>query len=59
MTPRADVLALVVGLLSLLLAGLGLWLAFGSVNWAWVGIAAPLVLVAVGLLGLAASRPRP
>lgn len=53
---KADVTALVIGLLSLLLAALGLWSAFGTVNWSWVGVAAPLCLVVFGLLGLLASR---
>lgn len=59
MIRRADVTALVVGLLLLILAGLGLWMSFGIVNWALVGVGAPLALVAVGLLGLLSSRPQP
>lgn len=58
MNRRTDVTALVVGLVCLVLAGLGLWRAFGTVNWAWVGVGTPLVLVLVGLLGLMLSRPR-
>lgn len=58
MTGRVDIPALVVGLLGLMLAGLGLWRAFGAVNWSLVGVAIPLVLVLVGLLGLVLSRPR-
>jgi len=58
-TARPDAVALVVGLLALLLAGLGLWSALGTVNWSWVGVAAPLSLVALGLIGLAASRTKP
>ncbi len=56
MTPRPDAASLVIGLVSLLVAGLGLWMALGVVNWSWVGVAAPLSLVAFGLLGLFASR---
>lgn len=59
MTRRTDVTALVIGLVLLALACLGLWMSFGTVNWAWVGVAAPLALVAVGLVGLLFSRPRP
>lgn len=58
MTRRTDVPGLVVGLLLLVLAGLGLWTAFGTVNWAWVGVATPLVFVLVGMLGLMLSRSR-
>lgn len=59
MTRSPDVTSLVVGLLLLVLAGLGLWMSFGVVNWAWVGVGAPLAVVLVGLLGLFLSRPRP
>lgn len=59
MNRRADVTSLVIGLLTLVLAALGLWMSFGLVNWTWVGLAAPLFLVIVGLLGLLVSRPRP
>lgn len=58
MKPRADVVALVIGLLGLLLAALGLWAAWGTVSWASVGLAVPLCLVAIGVLGLLASRHR-
>lgn len=56
MNARPDVASLVIGLVALLVAGLGLWMALGVVNWSWVGVAAPLSLVALGLLGLFASR---
>lgn len=56
MKPRTDVAGLVTGLLALALAGLGLWSAFGVVNWAWVGFIAPLGLVGLGILGLLGSR---
>lgn len=58
MKPRTDVVALVAGLLALSLAGLGLWAAFGTVSWAGVMIAAPVLLVVYGLIGLFASRSR-
>ncbi|QIK73035.1 hypothetical protein G7070_13160 [Propioniciclava coleopterorum] len=50
---------MVIGLVSLLLAGLGLWAAFGQVSWTAVALAAPLCLVVIGVLGLLASRHRP
>lgn len=58
MTPRSDVVALVVGLLACALAGLGLWEAFGTVSWSAVTVAVPILLVLVGVVGLLASRPR-
>ena len=58
MSPRTDVVALVVGLLACALAGLGLWAAFGTVTWSAVTLAVPILLVVVGLVGLLASRPR-
>lgn len=55
---RTDVVALVVGLVAVAIAALGLWAAFGTVNWAMVAVAAPVSLVVVGLVGLLASRGR-
>ena len=59
MSRRLDVLSLVVGVLLSGAALAGLWLAFGGdVNWQWVKVGAPLMLVVVGLLGLTLSRNR-
>lgn len=57
MMPRPDVTALVLGLLVLTVAALGLWMAFGTVNWSVTGLVIPLFLVAFGIVGLTASRP--
>lgn len=54
-----DVVALVVGLVGLLIALVGLWGAFATVNWGWVFGAAPVLLVVCGLVGLFASRSKP
>jgi hypothetical protein len=51
-----DVAALNAGLVFTGLAGLALWSAFGTVSWPVVSVAAPLALVAIGLLGLLLSR---
>lgn len=59
MKPAADVTALVIGLIGLTTAVLGLWAAFGTVNWALVVTGTPFLLVACGLLGLFASRTKP
>ncbi len=58
MKSRIDVTAAVLGLLALLLAGLGLWESFSVINWSVVGLAAPIGLVLIGLLGLAWSKPK-
>ncbi len=58
MNTRIDVTAAVLGLLALLLAGLGMWESFGTINWSVVGLAAPISLVIIGLLGLAWSKPK-
>ncbi|MFP5415622.1 MAG: hypothetical protein ACLGHZ_01890 [Actinomycetes bacterium] len=58
MKPRTDVVALVVGLLACAIAGLGLWEAFGTLSWSAVTVAVPILLVAVGVVGLWASRQR-
>lgn len=56
---RPDTVSLVVGLLTTPLAGAGLWLSFGGhLDWQTVKIAAPLILVVVGIIGLVASRSR-
>lgn len=59
MKPRTDVVALVIGLVLLALAGVGLWEAFSAVAWSTVAIAAPVCLVVFGLIGLFASRGKP
>jgi hypothetical protein len=57
MNNRLDTVSLVLGLLCTALALGGLWLSIGgSVDWSTVKIAAPLTLVLIGIVGLAASR---
>lgn len=58
MRRRADGPALVTGIVFTLLAGLGLWMAFGTVRWSAVGVALPAALVLLGVLGLALWSPR-
>jgi hypothetical protein len=59
MKRRPDTVSLVLGLLATLLAIGGLWLSFGGrLEWSTLRIAAPLTLVLIGIIGLAASRPR-
>ncbi|MGI8456892.1 MAG: hypothetical protein ACR2LI_02090 [Propionibacteriaceae bacterium] len=56
---RFDVLALVSGLLVTGVALVALWLSVGgSVDWSLVKIAAPLLLVVAGVVGLTLSRRR-
>lgn len=59
MKNRPDAVSVVLGLLATLLALGGLWLSLGgNVDWSTLRIAAPLTLVLIGIIGLAASRPR-
>jgi len=59
MKRRPDAVSIVLGLLATILALGGLWLTFGgSVDWSTLRIVAPLVLVLIGIIGLAAARPR-
>lgn len=52
-----DAVALVFGLLLTGVAAAGLWLSVtGSLDWSLLKTLAPLVLVVVGVLGLALSR---
>lgn len=54
---RADVVALVFGLLFTGLASAALWASLiGPVDWHLLQIVAPLGLVVVGVLGLVLSR---
>jgi hypothetical protein len=56
---RLDVVALVFGLLMVAVAAGSLWLTFvGPLDWGLIRTAAPLVLVAVGALGLVLTRRR-
>jgi hypothetical protein len=56
---RVDVVALVAGLLLTGVASTSLWLTFtGSVDWPLIKVISPLVLVVVGVIGLALSRNR-
>lgn len=61
-TPRTklDVVALVFGLVLTATAAAALWLSVvGSLNWSLLRTVAPLVLVVVGVVGLALSRRSP
>ena len=50
---------LVLGLLMVVVAAAALWLTFvGPLDWGLLSTAAPLVLVAVGALGLLLTRRR-
>ena len=52
-----DIVSLVFGLLMVAVAGTALWHSVtGSLDWSLVKTAAPLVLVAVGALGLVLTR---
>lgn len=59
MKSRPDAVSVVLGLLATVLALGGLWLSLGgNVDWSTLRVAAPLTLVLIGIIGLAASRPR-
>lgn len=59
MKNRPDAVSVVLGLLATVFALGGLWLSLGgNVDWSTLRIAAPLTLVLIGIIGLAASRPR-
>lgn len=54
---RPDTVSLVLGLLTTALALAGLWVSVGGqVDWTTLKIAVPLTLVAIGIIGLTASR---
>lgn len=56
---RLDVSSLVWGLLFLMLAMLGGWVAIrGFVNWTLIRITGPIILIVLGVIGLRLSRPR-
>lgn len=59
MNRRPDTVSLILGLLTTALALGGLWLSIGgTVDWSTLKVAAPLTLVVIGIIGLAASRSR-
>jgi len=59
MKRRPDAVSVILGLMATILALGGLWLSFGgSIEWSTLRIAAPLVLVLIGIIGLVAARPR-
>jgi hypothetical protein len=55
---RTDRAAFAVGVSALLLAGLGLWSAWGQIDWRVVGFLVPaaLVVIGVGMLLLTQRR---
>lgn len=53
---KADTTGLTLGLLFLLIAALGLWSSLGRIDWADAGIALPLCLVIIGIVGLNLTR---
>ncbi len=56
-TAPLDVASLILGLLMVVVAAGGLWLTFvGPLPWNLVRTAAPLVLIAVGAVGLLLTR---
>lgn len=56
---RLDAVSLILGLLVTVLAAGGLWHSLGGdISWSMIKIAAPLILVLIGIIGLAVSRPR-
>ncbi len=59
MKQRPDTVSLILGLLATVLALTGLWMSVGgSIDWSAVKVAAPLILVVIGIIGLAVSRPK-
>lgn len=54
---RPDTVSLVLGLMTTALALAALWVSVGGqVDWTTLKIAVPLTLVAIGIIGLTASR---
>lgn len=59
MRPRLDVVALIVGVLLVGVAGCALWYTYTErISWQLLRVAAPLTLVVIGVLGLSLSRNR-
>ena len=56
MKRSTDTTAVIIGLLALFIAGIGLWDAFGTVDWAAAGVLAPVLLIIVGIVGLLTTR---
>ena len=55
---KPDIAAFGLGAVAIIVGGLALWASFGDVSWSWVGRAAPVALIVIGILMLVLSRTR-
>lgn len=55
---KPDIAAFGLGAVAIIIGGLALWASYGDVSWSWVGRAAPVALIVIGILMLVFSRTR-
>lgn len=55
---KPDIAAFGLGAVAIIVGGLALWASYGDVSWSWVGRAAPVALIVIGILMLVLSRTR-
>lgn len=55
---KLDIAAFGLGAVAVVVGGLALWASYGDVSWAWVGRAAPVALIVIGIVMLILSRKR-
>lgn len=55
---KLDITAFGLGAVAVLIGSLGLWASYGDISWAWVGRAAPVALIVIGIAMLILSRKR-
>lgn len=55
---KPDITAFGLGAVAIMIGGLALWASSGDVQWAWVGRAAPVALIVIGIAMLILSRKR-
>ncbi|MEA4943207.1 MAG: hypothetical protein VB080_02090 [Propionicimonas sp.] len=52
---KPDITAFGLGSLACILGAIALWACFGGISWAWIGRAAPVTLVVLGIVMLILS----
>lgn len=55
---KLDIAAFGLGAVAVVVGGLALWASYGDVSWSWVGRAAPIALIVIGIVMLVLSRKR-
>lgn len=55
---KPDIAAFGLGSLACIVGAIALWACFGGISWTWIGRAAPVALVVLGIAMLILSRKK-